>query len=118
MLDVEIPIGNNAGKRAFLPRIKLKTNMSSWLPFVLSWKQFSVRLSFAITINKSQRQTIPNAEIYLPRYVFNHGQLYVALSRRVSQNSTKVLVKEGKIEGEDEDFTKNLVFKDIFLSQS
>jgi len=29
MLDVEIPIGNNAGKRAFLPRIKLKTNMSS-----------------------------------------------------------------------------------------
>jgi hypothetical protein len=42
----------------------------------------------------------------------------LALSRGVSQNSTKVLIKEGKIEGEDEDFTKNVVFKDILLSQS
>ena len=29
MLDVEILTGSNAGKRAFLPRIKLKTNVSS-----------------------------------------------------------------------------------------
>jgi len=38
MLDVEILTGSNAGKRAFLPRIKLKTNASSGLPFVLSRK--------------------------------------------------------------------------------
>ncbi|AES75680.1 PIF1-like helicase [Medicago truncatula] len=62
--------------------------------------------------------TIPNVGIYLPHHVFSHGQLYVALSRGVCQNSTKVLIKEGKIEGEDEDFTKNVVFKDILLSQS
>jgi len=116
MLDVEILTGSNAWKRAFLPRIKLKTNASSGLPFVLSRKQFPVRLSFAITINKSQGQTFPNVGIYLPRHVFSHGQLYVALSRGVSQNSTKVLIKEGKIEGEDGDFTKNIVFKDILLS--
>ena len=54
MLDVEILTGSNAGKRAFLSLIKLKTNVSSGLPFVLSRKQFHVRLSFAITINKSQ----------------------------------------------------------------
>jgi len=81
---------------------------------VLSRKKFPVRLSFAITINKSQGQTIPNVGIY----VFSHGQLYVALSREVSQNSTKVLIKEEKIDGEDGDFTKNVVFKDILLSQS
>ena len=63
-------------------------------------------------------QTIPNVGIYLPLHVFCHGQLYVALSRGVSQNSTKVLINEGKIEGEDGDFTKNVVFKDILLSQS
>ena len=113
MLDVEILTGNNAGKRAFLPRIKLKTNVNSGLPSVLSRKQFPVRLSFSITINKSRGHTILNVEIYLPQHVFSHGQLYVALSRGVSQNSTKVLIKEGKIEGEDEDFTKNVVFKYI-----
>jgi ATP-dependent DNA helicase PIF1 len=85
---------------------------------VLSRKQFSVRLSFVITINKSQGQTIPNVRIYLPRHVFSYGELYVALSRGVSRNSTKVIIKEGKIEGEDGDFTKNVVFKDILLSQS
>ena len=40
MMDVEILIGSNAGKRAFLPRIKLKTNANSGFPFVLSRKQF------------------------------------------------------------------------------
>jgi ATP-dependent exoDNAse (exonuclease V) alpha subunit len=102
MLDVEILTGNNAGKRAFLPRIKMKTSASSGLPFVLSRKQFPVRLSFAITINKSQGQTIPNVGIYLPRHVFSHGQLYVALSRGVSQNSTKVLIRDGKLQCEGE----------------
>ena len=66
----------------------------------------------------SRGQTIPNVGIYLPQHVFSHGQLYVALSRGVSQNLTKVLIKEGKIEGENEDFTKNVVFIDILLSQS
>jgi len=50
--------------------------------------------------------------------IFSHGQSYVALSREVSQNSTKLLVKEGKIKGEDGDFTKNVAFKYILLSQS
>jgi len=58
-----------------------------------------VRLSFAITINKSQGHIIPNVRIYLPRHVFSHGQLYVTLSRGVSRNSTKVIIKE--IQGED-----------------
>jgi hypothetical protein len=48
----------------------------------------------------------------------NHTQLYVALSRGVSQNSSKVLINIGKKEGEDGDFTKNIIFKDILLSQS
>jgi len=33
------------------------------------------------------------------------------------KNSTQVLIKERKIEGEDGDFMKNVVFKDILLSQ-
>ncbi|CAK8537853.1 unnamed protein product [Lathyrus sativus] len=47
---------------------------------------------------------------------FSHGQLYVALSRGVSQTTTKVLSEKGKLEGEDGDYTKNVVFKQILLS--
>jgi len=40
MLDVEILTGSNAGKHAFLPRIKIKTSASDGLPFVLSRNSF------------------------------------------------------------------------------
>ncbi|RCV30685.1 hypothetical protein SETIT_6G115000v2 [Setaria italica] len=36
-------------------------------------KQFPIRLSFAMTVNKSQGQTIPNVGVYLPAPVFSHG---------------------------------------------
>ncbi|KAK8952598.1 hypothetical protein KSP39_PZI004327 [Platanthera zijinensis] len=84
------------------------------MPFELIRKQFPVRLSFALTINKSQGQTIGNVGIYLPNHVFSHGQLYVALSRGVSAQSTRVLVKHSVIEGHEGVFTKNVVFKEIF----
>jgi len=118
MLDVEILTGHHAGNRAFLPRIKHKTTDSAGLPFMLIRKQFPVRLSFTITISKSQGQTIPTVGIYLPRHVFSHGQLYVALSRGVSQTSTKILIKEGHLEGQEDIFTKNVVYKEILLSQN
>ncbi|XP_020970068.1 ATP-dependent DNA helicase PIF1-like [Arachis ipaensis] len=114
MLNVEILTGHHCGRRAFFPRIKHKTTENSGLPFILIRKQFSVMLSFAITINKLQGQTIPKVGIYIPKHVFSHGQLYVALSRSISQ-STKILVKEGKIDGTSGEFTRNVIFKDILL---
>uniref|UniRef100_A0A8I6XBJ5 ATP-dependent DNA helicase n=1 Tax=Hordeum vulgare subsp. vulgare TaxID=112509 RepID=A0A8I6XBJ5_HORVV len=60
-------------------------------PFSFKRKQFPVRLSFAMTINKSQGQTIPNVGVYLPEPVFSHGQLYVALSRATTIANIKVL---------------------------
>jgi len=38
------------------------------------------------------------------------------LSRGVSQVSTKIIITEGHLEGEHENFTKNIVYKDILLS--
>ncbi|XP_075654860.1 uncharacterized protein LOC142625034 [Castanea sativa] len=97
VIDAEILIGQYAGTRVFLPRIPLKTTENIYLPFVMIRRQFPVRLSFALTINKAQGQTIPTVEIYLPDHVFSHGQLYVALSRGVSQSTTKLLVQKGTI---------------------
>ena len=116
LLEVKVLGGQHAGTMAFLPRIPLKTADNMDLPFVMVRRQFPVKLSFAITINKSQGQTVPNVGVYLPDHVFSHGQLYVAFSRGVSQSSTKVLVKHGKIDGEDGVYTRNVVYKEILLS--
>ncbi|XP_061993673.1 uncharacterized protein LOC133711585 [Rosa rugosa] len=81
----------------------------------LTCRGSELKLSFTLTINKSQGQTIPNVGIYLPDHVFSHGQLYVALSRGVSEATTKVLVKKGSFEGEEGVFTINVVYKEILL---
>jgi ATP-dependent DNA helicase PIF1 len=60
-------------------------------PFQFKRKQFLIRLSLAMTINKAQGQTIPNVGIFLPDAVFSHGQLYVALSRATAKQHVKVL---------------------------
>ena len=118
LIDAEILSGQFAGTRVFLPRISIKSGENSGLPFEMIRKQFPVKLCFALTINKSQDQTIPNVGIYLPDHVFSHGQLYVALSRGTSEASTKVLVKKASLVGEEGVFTKNVVYKEILLPSS
>ncbi|KAG5556139.1 hypothetical protein RHGRI_006681 [Rhododendron griersonianum] len=85
------------------------------LPFEMTRRQFPIRLSFALTINKAQGQTIPHVGIYLPEDVFSHGQLYVVLSRGTSQNTTKILVKNGNIRRHEGVYAKNVVYKDVLL---
>jgi len=82
-------------------------------PFKLKRKQFPVRLSFSMTINKAQGQTITNVGVYLPESVFSHDQLYVALSRGISRSNTKVLVKPVKKFNQDGVYTSNVVYKEF-----
>ena len=65
-------------------------------PFKFKRKQFPIRLSFAMTINKAQGQTIPIVGFYLPNLVFSHGQLYVALSRATAKRNIKILIQKEK----------------------
>ncbi|KAK8918884.1 hypothetical protein KSP39_PZI021564 [Platanthera zijinensis] len=113
IIDAEILTGQHKGKTVFLPRIPLKHAGDFNMPFELTRKQFPVRLSFAITINKSQGQTIRQVGLYLPSPVFTHGQLYVALSRGVNSANTKVLVKDDLIPGHPGTYTQNVVFKEL-----
>ncbi|KAF5187279.1 Atp-dependent dna helicase pif1 [Thalictrum thalictroides] len=114
VMHAEIITGSFSGRPVFLPRIPLKTGQQDIkIPFVLIRNQFPVRLSFALTINKSQGQTIPNVGIYLPSHVFSHGQLYVALSRGISRHNTKILIKNGSVNGFSGVHTRNVVFHEV-----
>ncbi|KAL4581368.1 hypothetical protein LXL04_017582 [Taraxacum kok-saghyz] len=113
VIDAEIAVGHHAGKRVFLPRIPLCPSAHDMFPFKLKRKQFPIRLSFAMTINKAQGQTIPNVGVYLPESVFSHGQLYVALSRGISRENTKVLVKPVKEFTNEGVYTSNVVYREV-----
>jgi ATP-dependent DNA helicase PIF1 len=73
-IEVDIITGANAGSITLIPRIELSTS-STDLPFKLHRRQFPVSPAFAMTINKSQGQTLDYVGICLPTPVFSHGQL-------------------------------------------
>jgi len=60
------------GKMVLIPRIRLSPNAET-LPMPLKRLQFPVRLAFAMTINKSQGQSVEHVGINLQTSVFSHG---------------------------------------------
>lgn len=68
--------GAHAGEVVYIPRMNLIPSGAN-VSITFERRQFPLVLSFSMTINKSQGQTLTSVGLYLPRPVFTHGQLYV-----------------------------------------
>nr|GEZ25303.1 testis-expressed sequence 2 protein-like [Tanacetum cinerariifolium] len=90
-IRAKINNGTHFGKEVIIPRLRITTS-DKHLPIKIVRKQYPLSLSFAMTINKSQGQSLLKVGLYLPRPVFTHGQLYVALSRVKSKRGLEVVV--------------------------
>ena len=93
VLEATILTGPGTNEDIFIPRIPL---MPVDMPFEFKRLQFPVRLSFAITINKSQGQSLGVVGLYLESPCFSHGQLYVGSSRVGSAQNLYIFVNNGK----------------------
>jgi ATP-dependent DNA helicase PIF1 len=103
--------GKNIGESVFIPRIDLVPT-DSGLPFKFSRRQFPISLCFAMTINKSQGQSLSKVGLYLPRPVFTHGQLYVAISRVTTKKGLKMVILDE--DGKTKNTTLNVVYPEVF----
>ena len=123
--------GDYHGTRCAIPRITLIPS-NSRLSFKFGRRQFPVRHSYVMTINKSQGQSLKRTGLYLPDVCFAHGQLYVAFSRcgyppdDKTRTGLKVVVQNTATQGVSKEhgglrlsktqgvITPNIVFKEVF----
>ncbi|KAJ9555986.1 hypothetical protein OSB04_010600 [Centaurea solstitialis] len=110
IIEAEVITGIQMGYKVYIPRITLNHN-DKQLPFIFKRTQFPVKLCYAMTINKSQGQSLNRIGVYLLQPVFSHGQLYVALSRATSANGLKILIKQDQ--HLPSNYTKNIVYSNF-----
>lgn len=103
--------GSKPNQKVLIHRMDMNPS-DSRIPVRMRRRQFPISVSFAMTINKSQGQSLRCVGIYLPKPVFTHGQLYVALSRVKSIGGLKILLHCGGIKNKNA--TTNVVYKEVF----
>ena len=103
--------GSRPNQRFPIHRMDMNPSESR-LPFKMQRRQFPIILSFAMTINKSQGQSLKKVGLYLTKPVFSHGQLYVALSRVRSIEGLKIVLGPTP----SDNTTTNVVYQEVFTN--
>ncbi|GMG20868.1 unnamed protein product [Ambrosiozyma monospora] len=97
--------GDHDQEVAIIPRMTLQSTDGA---FVFKRKQFPVRLAYAMTVHKSQGQSLARVGVDLMSDVFVHGLLYVALSRATNTDNVFLLTPIA-----DDFQVKNVVFPEV-----
>ena len=124
--------GDYHGNTCVIPRITLIPSNNPYA-FKFGRRQFPIRHAYAMTINKSQGQTLNRVALYLPEPCFAHGQLYVAFSRcgyppdNTTKTGLEVVVNDTMLQGRNKNMggirntstegtsTPNVVLSEIFI---
>ncbi|RYR09962.1 hypothetical protein Ahy_B05g078409 [Arachis hypogaea] len=99
VIGVTVVTSRNIGDKVYIPRMNLIPS-NSGLPFKFQRRQFPLT-----------GQSLSHVGLYLPKSVFTHGQLYVALSRVKSRSGLRVLILDE--DGNLKPSTTNVMFKEI-----
>jgi hypothetical protein len=110
VLEVRLLTGDHAGKTTFIPRLSI-TPSTTQVPFEFCRRQFPVKVCFAMSINKSQGQSVKHVGLDLRNAVFTHGQLYVAVSRVTSVCNIKAIWDSNLVDP----VTKNIVYPEVII---
>lgn len=105
LIGATILTGKSKGEVCLIPRIPM---IPTDMPFEFKRLQYPVRLSFAMSINKAQGQTLNVCGVNLEESCFSHGQLYVACSRVGTPSRLFIHDQNGK--------TKNIVYPNVLDS--
>ncbi len=112
VLQVRLLGGDHDGEIALIPRITLPPSIHG-VNFTVHLKRrrFPIQLAFAMTINRSQGQSVAHIAVDLRTPTFAHGQLYVAFSRVTGSDRIKVLLPS-----DTPSQTTNVVYPEILLN--
>ncbi|XP_027183825.1 ATP-dependent DNA helicase PIF1-like [Coffea eugenioides] len=116
VIHAEISVGIHTSKHVFISRIPLHSSNDESYPIPFKQTQFPISLCFAMTINKSQGQTLDFVRIYLKEPVFLHRQLYVALSRAKTSANVKILLRPVTVHSTETSYTRNIVYDEILAA--
>ena len=97
-----------------IPRIIFKTPIDVNSPLEMTRRQFPLQVSYAMTIHKSQGQTIGRVGIDLRSDIFSHGQLYVALGRVTKRDNVRVLITKERLIN-NAPMVNNVVYSQLLL---
>jgi ATP-dependent DNA helicase PIF1 len=95
------------GELVAIPRITFVADDNCHIKFVR--RQFPLRVAFAMTVHKSQGQTLQQLGLHMRRFMFCHGQLYVAMSRVGDPRKIRIMLPSV-----DTNHLDNIVYPEIF----